>query len=301
MKRYKKILVPLGLLDHDLGAISWASRIASLANSEEVLFVHSLDIPDVSEETQKRYPWLMAPLDETIIGKMKELVEPHWNGPAAAKVSYEIAKAKGDTIGILQTELKQDSDLIIVGRQAFGAGMGVKLARKASCSVMSVPTDHAKKLERILVPTDFSENSRAALDVAIAIAQSEELTKIDSIHVFNLGSFHHKITLPEEEQIQLATDFAAEMHHDFLKSTDLHGVKVDPHLVCDRSVAMAANKLSRELNVDLIVSSCRGKNAMSSWLLGSNAESLLEHAPVPIIAAKIKGTGKSLLESLLSS
>ncbi len=67
----------------------------------------------------------------------------------------------------------------------------------------------------------------------------------------------------------------------------------------DRSVPIAASRLARELDADLIVTSCRGKNAVSSWLLGSNAESLLERAPVPVIAAKVKGTGRNLLDSLL--
>jgi len=299
MKRYKRLIVPLGLRDLDSGAISWASRISGLADSEHVLFIHASDTPDFPEKTKEKYPWLAAPLDETIREKMESMVNEIWQGNPKTKISFEVATAKSDSIAILEAVIRDDSDLIIVGRGAFGGGMAVKLARKSPCSVMSVHTDHAKKLERILVPTDFSELSRSALDVATAFAEYEGLTRIDSVHVYNVGSVHRMVTLPEEEQIRLAQEFAEELHRDFLKDADLRGVEVEPHLVLDRSVPIAASRLARELDVDLIVTSCRGKNAISSWLLGSNAESLLESAPVPVIAAKVKGTGQNLLKSLL--
>ena len=299
MKRYRRLIVPLGLRDLDKGAISWAARIAKLANTEHVLFIHTLNAPDFPEQTKEKYPWLLSPLDETIRERMEAEVNAVWEDLPGTKISYEVSKTKSESMGIIEAVVRDDSDLIIIGRGAFGGGMAVKLARKSPCSVMAVPTDRSKKLERILVPTDFSELSRNALDVAVAFAQIEGLTRIDSVHVFNVGSVHHKVTLPEDQQHALAEEFAAELHNDFLKDTDLHGVSVEPHLVIDRSIPIAASRLARELNVDLIVTSCRGKNAVSAWLLGSNAESLLEQAPVPVIAAKVKGTGLSLLESLL--
>lgn len=299
MKRYKRIVVPLGLRELDQGAISWASRIASLADTEHVLFIHALNAPDFPEQTKAKYPWLLAPLDETIRQKMKDLVNQTWENNSKMNISFEVVNSKSESIAILEAVVEDDSDLIIIGRGAFGGGMAVKLARKSPCSVMSVPTDHAKKLERILVPTDFSEFSRNALDVATAFAESEQLTKIDSLHVFNIGTVHHKVTLPEEEQMLLAEEFASELFRDYLKDSDLRGVSVEQHMVVDRSVPIASSRLARELGVDLIVTSCRGKNAISSWLLGSNTESLLEHAPVPVIAAKEKGTGRNLLDSLL--
>ncbi len=299
MKRYKRLVVPIGLRDLDLGAIRWASRISQLAGSEHVLFIHAADVPEISEETKSRYPWLMAPLDETIRNEMEALVKEGWKGNESTEISYKTVSSKSESTAILSAVLEDDSDLIILGRGSFGGGMAQKLARKATCSVMAIPTTHAEKLERILVPTDFSDHSRNGLDVAIAFAEFEEITKIDSLHVFNTDAFHHKVTLPMEEQIGAAEEFAREMHEDFLKETDTRGVEIAPHIVCDRSVPMAMNRIVRELDIDLVVTSCRGKNAVSAWLLGSNAESLLENSPVPIIAAKIKGTGHGLLQSIL--
>lgn len=299
MNRYKRIIVPLGLRDLDKGAISWAAHIAKLANTENVHFIHALNAPDFPDETKAKYPWLLAPLDETIREKMEAEVHSAWEDIPGTTISYEVAKTKSESIAILEAVIRDDSDLIIVGRGAFGGGMAVKLARKSPCSVMAVPADRAKKLERILVPTDFSDLSRNAMDVAVAFAEAEKLSRIDSLHVFNLGTVHHKVTLPEEQQNALAQEFASELHKDFLKETDLRNIEVEQHLVIDRSVPIASSRIARELGVDLIVTSSRGKNAVSSWLLGSNAESLLEQAPVPVIAAKVKGTGRNLLESLL--
>ncbi len=299
MKRYKRLIVPLGLRDLDAGAICWASRISTLAGSESVLFVHALNAPDFPEKAKAKYPWLMNPLDETVQERMHSLVQDHWSGNPDTEIRYEVATGKSDAIAILEAIIRDDSDLVIVGRGAFGGGMAVKLARKSPCSVMSVTTDHADKLERILVPTDFSELSRNALDVATAYAASEGIARIDGVHVFNLGNVHHKVTIPEAEQCAMAEEFATEQSRDFLEESDLRGVEVKTHIVFDHSVALATSRLARELGCDLIITSCRGKNAVSSWLLGSNTESLLEHAPVPVIAAKVKGTGRNLLDSLL--
>lgn len=299
MKRYKRLIVPLGLRDLDKGAISWAARIAKLASTEHILFIHAQDAPDFPEATKAKYPWLLSPLDETLREKMEAEVSSVWEDLPGTTLSYEITKTKSEPIAILEAIIRDDSDLLIIGRGAFGGGMAVKLARKAPCSVMAVPTTESKKLQRILVPTDFSEPSRYALEVAISFAQSEGPAHIDSLHVFNLGTVSHRVTLPEDQQIRLAEEFAQELHTDFLKETPLHNITVQPHLVIDRSVPIAASRLARELSADLIVISCRGKNAVTSWLLGSNAESLLEQAPVPVIAAKVKGTGRNLLESLL--
>ena len=80
MKQYKRIFVPLALLDLDRGAISWASRIAGLAGTEHVLFIHALNAPDFPDEPMAKYPWLLAPLDETIRQKMEDLVHANWVG-----------------------------------------------------------------------------------------------------------------------------------------------------------------------------------------------------------------------------
>lgn len=300
MKRYKRLIVPLGLQDLDSGAISWASRISVLAGSEHVLFIHTSDTSDFPQKPTEKYPWLAAPLEETIREKMQSLVDGIWEGNPSTAISFEVATAKSDSIAILEAVIRDNSDLIIVGRGAFGAGTAVTLARKSPCSVVSVHTDRAKKLERIPVPTNLSELFRNAFDVAAAFAASEGLTRIDSVHVCNIGAVHGMVTLPEEERVLRAQDFAPERHRDFLKEADLRGVKVEPHLVVDRSVPIAASRLARELDVDLIVTSCRGKNAIFSWLLGRNAESLSERPPVPVIAAKVKGTGRNLLDALLS-
>jgi nucleotide-binding universal stress UspA family protein len=299
MKRFKKLLVPIGLRDLDEGAIRWAARISILAESEEVVFVHAYDVPDVSEETKARYPWLMAPLDEIVGEKMRGLVESCWEGNPGIKMLFEIIPTASDSSAVLGMAVRRDSDLIVVGRGAFESGIAVKLARKAPCSVMAIPSNEAGKLERILVPTDFSDNSRGALDLAVAFAAEGGISTIELVHVFNLGATHRIITLPEAEQLALAKDISGDVSRRFLEETDLRGIEVEMRIVSEKYVPKAVNRMVRELDADLVITSCRGKNAITSWLLGSNAEALLELCPVPIIAAKVKGTGRNLLDLIL--
>lgn len=298
MKRFKSLLVPIGLHGCDSEAIRWAAKVSQLAESDDVLFFHAVDVPEVPEKLKERYE-NADPHNKNLQARLKELVKENWDGFAQTKIRFKVVNAVSEVFAVLQEVLDQNSDLIIVGRDAYGRDMPIRLARKATCSVMAVPTGSAAKLESILVPTDFSEYSKVAMDVALAFAESEHLKSLHSLHVYDLGAFSGRVTLPESELISMAEEFAEEKHTVFVEGLATSDVTVETHLVRQKTIPAGVLQCLNENGIDMIVAGCRGRNTVTALLLGSNAEELLKHAPVPVLAAKIKGTGQKLLEALL--
>lgn len=299
MNRYKRIIVPLSLKSGDLEVMAWAGKVTQLAETHEVEFFHVVEVPEIPESAKEKYPWLTGPLDGMVRDQMEKLVRENWNGNEGTSIVYTVQKGGNAVMSILEHILEQGSDLVIVGRESYDGDTAVRLARKAPCSVMSIPAGSQVKLEKIGVPTDFSGYSEHAMDVALAFAEAEGLKEVVSLHIYNLGRFSHRVALPENELKDMADEFAEEQQNVFLGNIDLRGIAVEQKNSFHQVISTGILRDSREGNWDLLVTGCRGRDTMTSWLLGGNAESLLRDAPIPVVAAKPKGTGQKLLEALL--
>lgn len=301
MKRFKRLIVPLNLVDADASVIKWAAKVSHLARTSEVNFVHAVEVPDIPQHVKEKYPWLLEPLDEAVFQRMRSLVNLYWDGHPKTELNYRVTQDVSVVLAILRVVVSQESDLVILSRYGQGIDLAIRLARKAPCSIMSIPVDHPVKLDRILVPTDFSAYSAAALDVGLAFAEASGHNELDSVHVFDLGLYSHKVMLPEEELKEMAEQFAEEKHRRYLASQDHRGLSMRPHQVLHNLVYGGVGECARACGSDLIVTGCRGRNTVAALLLGSNAEAMLRYASVPVIAAKAKGSGQKLLEALLQS
>ncbi|SHI75939.1 Nucleotide-binding universal stress protein, UspA family [Rubritalea squalenifaciens DSM 18772] len=294
MQDYKKIIVPIGLQDKDAGAIAWACRIARYTDADDILFIHPYDNHDMPESLRGDDSFTNELLEE-----IKKLVAENCGSSEEINFRFDVVTGKGELTSLLEAISEQDSDLIVIGKDSFGSSMPVRLARQAPCSVMSVPVECPPKLTKLMVTTDFSKYAKEALEIAVQVAQSRGLKEIESVHVYNLGRQSHKLTIPESTQLEIAADFARERHEEFINDVDLQGVKVNMHNYNNRYVYDALQAATTELGADMIIVSCRGKNALTSWLLGSVAENLLKEANVPVLAAKMRGTGQNFLNVLL--
>ncbi|GAA5496592.1 hypothetical protein Rhal01_02777 [Rubritalea halochordaticola] len=294
MQEYNKIIVPLGLQGKDADAISWACRTATATKATEVLFIHPYDEEDMPESLRAEKSF-----NEDLLVDVKALVEAHKGSADSSTFRYAVIGGNGEVPTILKAIQEQESDVIVVGKRSFGSGMPVRLARKAPCSVMSVPEGSTPEFKKIMVTTDFSKYSKEALELAIQIAKRRGIPEIDSVHVYNLGRQSHKLTIPESTQLEIAADFAKERHDEFIADTDLQGITVHTHNYNNRYTYDALQAAANQLGSNLIIVSCRGKNALTAWLLGSVAENLLTESEVPVLAAKMRGTGQNLLNVLM--
>jgi len=299
MKRYKKVVMLLALKPGDEQMVRWGAKIAELAASEEVIFLHPMDIGDIPAKAKEKYPWLLEPLGEQALAKMKSTVEGAWEGPEATQVGYRVVDRASQALAVLEVTVQVQPDLVVIARDDFGHDLAIRLARKAPCSVMVIPGHEEPQLEGIMVPTDFSIHCEHALDVATAFGVAEGIRYIDSVHVYEIHRFAHRVTTPLNELRRLMEEYAKDEHDAFLARVDTKGIQVRAKQVCSPLTPQAICREAEESGCNLLVVGCRGKDTLTAMLLGSNAEELMRLSPVPVIASKKKGTGLQLLNAIL--
>ena len=143
------------------------------------------------------------------------------------------------------------------------------------------------KIERILVPTDFSRRSLAALERAIDLAR-EHYSEIVLVHVieplpYAAGSW--------SDSTQLLEHCTEEGRNQLARLTK-RAVALYPKCTSEVHFGIlheAILELARKLNVDLIVVVARSHHGFFERIRVSLAERLLRQAPCPVLAVQVGG------------
>ena len=138
-------------------------------------------------------------------------------------------------------------------------------------------------LKRVLVPTDFSEFSEAALKYGVALSK----TFGASLHLL------HVVTAPLPDPVRnCPTGVMGEMHDFEAHSrTRLQTLVSTNDLVASRVVSTAVNgdpteeilRYARDNDMDLIVCGTHGLRGWNRLMMGSVAEKLVRKASCPVL------------------
>jgi nucleotide-binding universal stress UspA family protein len=313
MYRYKNLLVPLSLKDQGESSIRFAGLVSHLANSEKVTFVHVISsLEDIPKELQSEFPDIVQPSGELAKKRMEELVSKYF--PADHKTTLDFKILKGSPLmELLRMAKDNDTDLAIMVRRLEPTDSGVlpgKLIRRVPCSVLLIPEGAKASFSNILVPTDFSENSTDAMDVAVAFASAKGIDEIHCLHAYNVPIGYYKTGKSYEQFADIMKGHAEKNYANFLQTEvcqvgsvcqikDLKGIKVKPIFKLEKKAAKAIEEEVKNLNIDLLVIGARGRHAGAGVLLGSVTEHQIRTTTVPILAVKKKGTGMNILDVIL--
>jgi nucleotide-binding universal stress UspA family protein len=142
------------------------------------------------------------------------------------------------------------------------------------------------RFETILVPVDFSDHSREALDTAIQIAHLFESTihLLHCYHIQTAGISPYGIVLPEGyyAEIRDAAEKQLNDWHEMLSTEEIQSKSI---LSAD-SPSLAINLAAEEIEADLIVMGTRGLSGLKHAVLGSVAERVVRLAPCPVLTVK---------------
>jgi len=137
------------------------------------------------------------------------------------------------------------------------------------------------KIERILVPVDFSEHSLAALKYAIELAHEHE-SEIVLVHVVEplpYGSARW------DEPAKLIEKYG-EVALGELRRFEKEATQVYPKCRSELHFGVVhevIGELVSKLKIDLIVMSMRGKTHLLDLLIGGTAEKILRHVTCPVL------------------
>lgn len=140
--------------------------------------------------------------------------------------------------------------------------------------------------QKILVPIDFSDHSRRALDVAIELAQKFagrlHLIHAYPIHPLLLTPYDMHIPADFEREFRKASDQKMAACADRVRKA---GLEVETTCTPDLP-SEAIEQCAEKIRADLIVMGTRGLTGLKHVLLGSVAERTLRTAPCPVLTMK---------------
>jgi nucleotide-binding universal stress UspA family protein len=146
------------------------------------------------------------------------------------------------------------------------------------------------RYHQILVPVDGSPTSEKALDEAIRLAQLSG-AKLRLVHVVDelsyVNGFESAMNYVNEIIPLMREAGEKLLAQDRKKALD-KGVSADcvlvvggPGRICDHVAEQA-----RRAKADLIVVGSHGRRGIGRVLLGSDAEQIVRHAPVPVLVVR---------------
>ncbi len=142
------------------------------------------------------------------------------------------------------------------------------------------------QVTRILVPTDFTPYSKAALDLAAELGSRLGVPLI-VLHAYGLPAYPlpEGILLATPEQLaEIVATTAHDLHGELERARAL-GAQAESELV-EGDAYDVIDRVSRERDVDLIVMGTHGRRGLAHALLGSVAEKLVRQGPCPVLVVR---------------
>jgi nucleotide-binding universal stress UspA family protein len=140
--------------------------------------------------------------------------------------------------------------------------------------------------QRILVPIDFSDPSRAALRYADSLARQfgGKLILLYALEPVATHDFdYHPLVIEPAEATAKAERFLRQLCER--EKVDASSVA---QIVVRNGVAHAEiTKAVKDLNADLIVIATHGRTGLKHVLLGSTAERVVRHAECPVLVVRM--------------
>jgi len=153
-----------------------------------------------------------------------------------------------------------------------------------------------KKIQRILVPTDFSEFSLAGMEYVIS------LSVLYDAQIYLLNVIDHEPTL---------TFHTVDLHSETLLRDNTKKAEAYLGAIIDRKFQNMQNiipmvrhgdpartivKVAKEENVDLIIMATHGRTGVAHVLLGSVAEKVVRQSSIPVLTVKPEEVSESVLK-----
>lgn len=301
MYRFKRLLVGLSLDGGDDAIIRYAKEICLQAKSSKITFVHVLNNQDVPKHIGEKFPILIQTADEYARNRMIDLVHITVGDDWSVATEYEVVEGS-PLVELLNRVKYKEIDLLLVGKPrepAYGGTLGLKLARYAPCSVFIVPEQTPPRMRSLLVPTDFSDHSLDALNVAAVLARAANIPHINCVHAYRVPTGYYKTGKSYEEFAAIMESLALREYKQFVARADLKGIEVLPVFKLYKKVYLAIREISRDHPVDLLVIGARGRKSAVGSMLGSVTQRLIRKTQIPLLAVKQKGEGMSFLDCLL--
>jgi nucleotide-binding universal stress UspA family protein len=142
----------------------------------------------------------------------------------------------------------------------------------------------------ILVPIDGSQTARCGLDEAIRLAQALR-SRISLLHVVSSTPWLSASGMPvAKDVVELLRSQGETLLSEGVAAVHAAGLEVTPKLTDsfgqDAGPVIVAQ--ARTCGADLIVCGTHGRRGLRRAVMGSDAEHVVRHAPVPVLLVRVE-------------
>ncbi|SNS26556.1 Nucleotide-binding universal stress protein, UspA family [Belliella buryatensis] len=305
MYQIKKLIVCLDQSELDETLVRFASFVAQVNQTKKIYFTNVIRNMNIPKEVLQEFPNLIENMVEERKGKMKALVHKFFDKNKDAELSFMVKEGQLSK-KILKLAHEKSADMIIIGRKVNLSGTGVlsqRLARRASCSLLIVPENSIPKIDKLLVPSDFSDYSKDAMEEAIMIVEKYGgKAKIFCQNVFSIPSGYHFTGKSYEEFASIMEMHAEINYKKFIRKIDTKGIDITPLYTKDEDDDPVEDILSKaeEIQADGIIIGAKGRTAATALFIGSLAERLIQmNDRLPLLVTRPKGKNAGILDYIL--
>lgn len=302
----KKLIVCLDQSPMDQTLVQYAEFISKVNQTKKIYFVNVIKNLTVPKEVLEEFPNLVENMINERKEAMEAVVKENFKDTKGVSFSY-VVKEGSLSKKILKLAEEKSADMIIIGRKINLPGTGVaslRLARRASCSLLIIPEGSLPKLTKLLVPSDFSEYSKDALEEAIMVADKFGKDNLEIIcqNVYSVPSGYHYTGKTYEEFSQIMQLHAEINYKKFIRKIDTKGIKITPIYTKDDNDDPVEEIVSKalEIKADGIIIGAKGRTAATALFIGSMAERLIQYNDsMPLLVTRPKGKNAGILDYIL--
>lgn len=147
------------------------------------------------------------------------------------------------------------------------------------------------KLERILVPTDFSDNSKAALEYAVGLAEKFGA----DIYLMHVIANDTAVAMGSDGFFSVSNDIMQELRDSVERQLEETAKSIAGSVgnvvqeVREGAPFAEIVKYAKAEDIDLIVLGTHGRTGISHLLIGSVAEKVVRKARCPVLTIPLPG------------
>jgi nucleotide-binding universal stress UspA family protein len=144
------------------------------------------------------------------------------------------------------------------------------------------------QIKRVIHPTDFSENSKEALEFALAICEwhKADLTLLHVCEVLEFAPPEYYMDKDEvSRQLKERIDAAKKELDRVAAGHRKPTFRIQPLVVTGKPFVEII-RVAKEQNADMIVLGTHGRTGLAHILIGSTSEKVVRKAPCPVLTVR---------------
>jgi nucleotide-binding universal stress UspA family protein len=283
--RIKDLMVALELGTSDEPVLNYIDFLSEQVPIATAYFAHVLPRFDLYSSYYQREASAVISnyeINTEVIDSMRKKLEARKIKANTLRMKLEVQE--GNPLEKMLEEAEdRHIDLLVIGQHTGAGEHGIlarNLVRKVSGNALIVPDQAVRRLNRIVVPIDFSEDSTRALETALEMKErlGDEL-EVQALHVYEMPNLSiYKVQKTYDKLRKMVEDDRRTAFTDFMEDRfpayrdDVKFMMIEREMP---GIARYILDYAVEAEVDMILIGAKGHSRVERLLLGSVTEKLV--------------------------